>query len=87
MLKLPIWFLKKSSDYTGATGICNTGIERKFCGLSEDNFENCQKLCYSTVSNFLDIGKFEVNILYMEVTLVYDHQNAYNTISLTSSLY
>ena len=32
------------------------------------------------------MGEFEVNVLYMEDTLVYDYQNAYNTISLTSSL-
>ena len=28
------------------TETCNTAIEREFCGLSEDYFENCEKLSY-----------------------------------------
>ena len=28
------------------TEMCNTAIEREFCGLSRDSYENCQKLCY-----------------------------------------
>ena len=38
-------------------------------------------------ANLLDIGKSEVNVLYIEVTLVYDYQNAYNMIMLSSNLY
>ena len=28
------------------TEMCNTAIEREFYGLSADDYENCQKLCY-----------------------------------------
>ena len=28
------------------TEMCNTAIEREFCGLFGDNFENCEKLSY-----------------------------------------
>ena len=39
------------------------------------------------MSQFRDIDKVEGIVHYMEVTLVYDHQFAHNTISLTSNLY
>ena len=35
---------------------------------------------------FPGIGKFEVDVFHMEVTLVNDYQSAYNIISLTSNL-
>ena len=28
------------------TEMCNTAIEREFCGLFEDDYKNGQKLCY-----------------------------------------
>ena len=38
-----IYFVKSRMN---TTETCNTAIEWKFCGLSEDNYENCQKICY-----------------------------------------
>ena len=38
------------------------------------------------MSQFPDNGEFEVNVLYMEVTMVNGYHYAYNTISLTLKL-
>ena len=38
-----IYFIKSRMN---TTETYNTAIEREFCGLSEDNYENCQKFCY-----------------------------------------
>ena len=45
-------FLKKISAYNEATETCNTAMERKFCWLSEDNFENCEKSFYEAQFSF-----------------------------------
>ena len=49
---MSVRFLKKISAYNEATETCNTAMERKFCWLSEDNFENCEKSFYEAQFSF-----------------------------------
>ena len=45
--------LKYSINFnTEAKEMCNTAIEREFCWLSEDNFENCEKSFYEAQFSF-----------------------------------
>ena len=46
MLKLPIRSFFKISAYNEATETCYTVMEREFCGLFGDDFENCEKSSY-----------------------------------------
>ena len=44
--KLTGYLKQVFSDYSETTETCDTAMEREFCGLSRDNFENCEKLPY-----------------------------------------
>ena len=44
--KLTGYWKQVFSDYSETTETCDTAMERKFCGLFEDNLENCEKLPY-----------------------------------------